>query len=81
MGIDEDLSTRAARRRAWPIRTFRLGQEPSENLSRSTTPEQRLEMMWPLALDAWALAGRPFPEYSRSETPVRRLERSTLGKS
>ncbi len=27
-------------------------------------------MMWPLALEAWALSGREVPTYSRSNTPV-----------
>lgn len=27
-------------------------------------------MMWPLALEAWELTGRPFPQYERRETPV-----------
>ncbi len=63
--------TRAAARRAWPVRTCRLGEEPSEDLSSTTTPEQRLEMMWPLALEAWALSGRPIPSYSRRDAPIR----------
>jgi len=81
MGGDGKLSSRAARRRAWPIRTFRIGQEPGENLSRSTTPEERLEMMWDLTLEAWSLTGRPLPDYSRAETPVRRLPPASLIKS
>ncbi len=28
-------------------------------------------MMWRLALDAWAVSGRPLPTYSRSEMPGR----------
>ena len=27
-------------------------------------------MMWPLALEAWELAGRSLPAYTRAETPV-----------
>ncbi len=62
-------------RRAWPIRKDRLGEEPSDDLSDSTTPAQRLEMMWPLALEAWSLTGKPLPDYARDETPVRRFRR------
>jgi hypothetical protein len=29
-------------------------------------------MMCPLSLEAWALTGRPLPDYPRSEAPVRR---------
>jgi hypothetical protein len=59
-------------RQSWPIRKFRLGSEPGPDLSAITTPEQRLEMVWPLTLEAWALTGRPIPKYSRSEIPVRK---------
>ena len=61
---------KAAARRSWPIRVYRLGEEPGNDLSGSTTAEQRLLMMWPLTLDAWALAGLPMPTYTRGETPV-----------
>jgi hypothetical protein len=57
-------------RSAWPIRAYRLGSEPGDDLSASTTPEERLAMMWPLALEAWELAGRSLPAYPRAEAPV-----------
>ena len=69
----EATALRAAARRTWPVRKFRLGAEPPDDLSAFTTPEERLAMMWPLALEAWELAGRPLPTYSRGEAPVRRL--------
>jgi hypothetical protein len=72
---DVGSGSRAESRRAWPVRKYRLGEEPSDDLSGSTTPAQRLEMMWPLALEAWALTGRPLPDYSRDQTPVRRFRR------
>ena len=31
-----------------------------------------MAMMWPLAMDAWTLAGRAIPGYARHETPVSR---------
>jgi hypothetical protein len=52
------------------VRKFHLGSEPSDDLSAFTTPEQRLEMMWPLALEAWTLTDKPFPDYDRSAVPV-----------
>lgn len=67
---DQDQETRAAARDNWPVRVYRLGEEPEDDLS-ETTPEQRLAMIWELSVDAWTLAGRPFPEYSRAESPVR----------
>lgn len=53
------------------IRVFRLGEEPGGDLSACTTPEERIAMMWPLALDAWTSAGRRLPGYSRDRMPGR----------
>ena len=67
--VDETQAERARKRRSWPIRKFRLGQEPDGDLSGTTTPEQRLGMMWALAVDAWRLSGREIPDYRRKDTP------------
>jgi hypothetical protein len=61
---------RAADRVRWPVRRYRLGSEPGDDLSSSTTAEERLAMMWPLAVEAWELAGRAIPDYARENTPV-----------
>jgi hypothetical protein len=61
---------RAVERRNWPVAVHGLGDEPSDDLSATTTPEERLSMVWALTRDAWALAGREIPAYSRSEMPV-----------
>ena len=61
----------SSRRSAWPIRRFRLGEEPPEDLTGVTTAEERLRMMWVMAREGWALAGRSLPSYLRSETPSR----------
>jgi hypothetical protein len=61
---------RAARAR-WPIARFALGDEPSDDLSRVTTPTERVAMMWQLAESAWKLAGRPWPAYDRESIPAR----------
>jgi hypothetical protein len=66
----EDQVRRAARAR-WPVRGFRLGEEPGEDLSATTTADERLAMMWPLALEAWRLTGRPLPDYRRQAAPIR----------
>jgi len=73
---EDDPAERAARRRAWPVRKYALGSEPSDDLSGSTTPEQRIAMMWPLALEAWSLTGDPLPDYARRDAPVRKLRRT-----
>ena len=68
---EEDARTRAERRAQWPIARNALGQEPAEDLRATTSPSQRLEMMWQLAIDAWAMSGRALPNYARHEMPGR----------
>jgi hypothetical protein len=65
-----EASSRAAARRAWPVRLVALGAEAHASLDRSTSPEERLAMVWTLTVEAWALSGRPMPAYSRATTPV-----------
>jgi hypothetical protein len=72
---DQEFAARAAARHTWPVRVFRLGEEPDDDLLTTSTPAERLAMLWELTLDAWTLAGRQLPEYSRAETPVRVLVR------
>jgi hypothetical protein len=55
----------------WPVRVFRLGEEPGDDLSATTTVGQRIAMIWMLRDRMWELTGRPIPTYSRSEMPVR----------
>jgi hypothetical protein len=52
------------------VRRYRLGEEPGDDLSRSTTAEERLAMMPGLAAEAWSLTGKPLPTYARAEAPV-----------
>ena len=52
------------------MRVYRLGAEPDDDLCSTTSAEERLAMMWPLALEAWDFSGRPLPHYSRREAPV-----------
>ena len=66
-----DRAERARHRQLWPIRVFKLGEEPLDDLSATTTVAERLAMMWPLAVEAWRVAGLPIPEYSRSEAPTK----------
>jgi hypothetical protein len=73
---DRERKERAAARRSWPIRVYRLGEEPDDDLSATTTAAERLAMMWPLAVDAWASSGKEIPDYPRNETPVRIISAS-----
>ena len=62
---------RAAERGAWPVSRFRLGEEPGDDLSDSTSVSERIAMMWPLAESGWRIAGRDLPAYDRSNIPGR----------
>jgi hypothetical protein len=68
---DRSREARRQRRSTWPIVRVRLGDNSADDLSATTTPAERLAMMWPLAESAWRLAGRPLPDYDRSHAPTR----------
>lgn len=63
------------RRRAWPVRIYRLGEEPGDDLSAWTTPEERVALVWELSRRMWALTGRPSPENPRRQLSIRILPR------
>jgi hypothetical protein len=69
---EDKVAIRAAARGSWPVRRHQLAEEPSDDLRATTTAEERLAMMWPLAVEAFSLTGQPFPAYVRGETPVAR---------
>lgn len=69
--MERDHSTTRRDPTLWPIRIFRLGEEPGDDLSDTTTPGQRLEMVWTLRDRMWELTGQPIPTYSRSEMPIK----------
>ena len=73
--------SRTTDRRDWPVRRFTLESQPGDDLSAETTPEQRLEMMWPLAVEAWTLTGAALPNYTRRDTPVRAVAAATPSQS
>ncbi|MFQ5744124.1 MAG: hypothetical protein ACE5HV_11110 [Acidobacteriota bacterium] len=70
---------RRAARSAWPIQVHRLDDQPGDDLSAITTAEERLAMMWTLAVEAWGLARHSLPDYSRAEAPVRYYRRPVAG--
>jgi hypothetical protein len=69
MAVERNDAKRAERAH-WPIARFRLGEEPSDDLSAVTTPVQRVAMVWTLTESAWKLAGRRFPDYDRRSIPA-----------
>ena len=54
----------------WPVRVFRPGEEPGDDLSASTTPEARIALVWELSRRMWQLTGRPWPDTPRRNLPV-----------
>jgi hypothetical protein len=68
--VVSDHTILVAKRASWPVRTHALGFEPPDDLSATTTAEERIAMMESLALEAFALAGQPPPTYTRAESPV-----------
>jgi len=66
-----DFESRRRARASWPVTRHELADPASDDLSELTTPEQRIAMMWPLAVEAWRVAGRALPDYRRSEAPGR----------
>src|SRR5262245_10253663 len=69
--VMQDGGESKSRRAQWPIKRFRLGEEPPDDLSAVTTAAERIAMMWPLAETAWRLSGRTLPAYERRAIPLR----------
>jgi hypothetical protein len=63
-----DSEQRRLARAKWPVGVRRLD-EPGDDISDVTTAAERIALMWPLAQEAWRLAGRPIPTYDRAHTP------------
>lgn len=57
------------------VRKFKLGEEPGDDISAETTPEQRLAMVWELTERMWMLHGSPPCPYTRATMPVRVIRR------
>jgi len=69
--MDDREARRRRRQESLTIARYNLGEEPSDDISATTTAQQRLAMMWPLALRAWSLTGKPLPTYTRANIPSR----------
>ena len=53
-----------------PARIFRLDERVDDNLSDSTTVEERLAIVDALSKRMWEITGRPMPSYARAEIPT-----------
>lgn len=72
--LDDLKQQRAAARASWPgLKTTLETMRGAEDLCSTTTAEERMAMMWELAVGAWSLTGKPFPTYTRAEMPGRVL--------
>ena len=54
-----------------PARILRLDERVEDDLSDSTTVEERIVMVEALSQRMWELTGRPVPSYSRAEMPTK----------
>jgi hypothetical protein len=59
----------------YPTRIIRPGESEPPDPVWSMTPEQRLEMMWPLTLEAWRFMGIPVDELRLQRHVVRVVRR------
>jgi hypothetical protein len=64
---DAERAARRAARANLPVRRFRLGEEPDEDLSAVTTMEERLAMMWPLSRLVYEIDGFDIVSPPRAE--------------
>ena len=53
-----------------PVRVFRLGEEPLDNLAMDTSAEERIEMVIALTARMLELSGATAAAYSRANIPV-----------
>lgn len=69
--MEDDAEERTRRRReAMSLRVFELGQEPADDY-RDWDPGARIALAIELSARAWALTGRPVPDYERAAIPGR----------
>ncbi len=59
------------------VRVLKLREQDKHDDLRSTTPAQRLGMMWQLTLDAWAFKGESVAELRLPRHIVRVLRRES----
>jgi hypothetical protein len=79
--MDAAARDRAAERRLnarrWPVRSYAITDEPIRDPFDRSTVDERLAAMWPLAKEAWSVAGKAIPDYERSAAPGRLVRQGT----
>ena len=58
-----------------PVRIFRLGEEPLDDLTATTTAAERIEMVIQLSARMLLFGGLPSPVYARHDMPVHVMRR------
>jgi len=62
-------------RRDYPVRVVRNGDDDDDPFLKKTTVQERLLMMWPLTVQAWAFMGKDIRESRLSRHVVSVLRR------
>jgi len=62
-------------RESWTVRVSKLSEQGKEDDLKALTSGERIEMMWQLALDAWAAKGEPVVEPELPRHIVRVIRR------
>lgn len=69
--VESAAEQRLRRRAAWPIRSYRLGEEPPEGLQKERVQGSAWDDMWSLAIDSYSWGGRLTERTPRETWPVR----------
>jgi hypothetical protein len=73
---DSNREERARGRAAWAgARSHLATFDDAADVMTTGTPSERVAMVWGLTLDAWAMSGRPLPDYPRDASPGRIVRR------
>lgn len=67
---DSRRDERAKARAGWPVQRVAMADQGKDVLV-AVPPAERVAMVWALTCDAWAMSGRPMPDYPRSHAPGR----------
>ena len=67
---DSTREDRARARALWSVRRADLADDGGDVMT-AGTPSERVAMVWALTLDAWAMSGKPIPDYRREVMPGR----------
>lgn len=55
------------------VRVLKLSDNEADEQLKSTSPAQRLSMMWQLTIDAWAFKGEAIPDFEPNVVRVIQL--------